>query len=73
MWTTFPPEIQTMKILFASDFHGNEQHLVALQQEVAEFEPDVFVYAGDFSPCRLLYKTAKEVDEYNLKYFFPII
>ena len=62
-----------MKILFASDFHGNEQQMEALEQEADAFAPDVFVYLGDISPNRFMYDNPEVCDEYNQRVFFPLV
>ena len=54
-----------MKILFASDFHGNEQQMEALEREAEGFAPDVFVYLGDISPNRFMYDNPEVCDQYN--------
>lgn len=62
-----------MKILFASDFHGNEQQMEALEREAESFCPDVFVYLGDISPNRFMYDNPEVCDAYNQRVFFPLI
>lgn len=62
-----------MKILFASDFHGNEQQMEALEREAEGFAPDVFVYLGDISPNRFMYDNPEVCDQYNQRVFFPVI
>ncbi|CAL5990903.1 Calcineurin-like_phosphoesterase [Hexamita inflata] len=62
-----------MKLLFASDFHGNEQHIAACCDISQQFNPDAFIYLGDFSPNRFMYDTPTKCDEYNQRVFFPKI
>lgn len=62
-----------MKLLVTSDFHGNTEHLAALEQLVKEQHTDIFVYAGDFSPARMWYPTPEDAIKYLESNFFNVI
>lgn len=62
-----------MKLLVTSDFHGNTEHLHALEEVVRAQKPDIFVYAGDFSPARMWWPTPEDAIKYLEENFFNVI
>ena len=59
-----------MKILVASDFHGNPQHISQVQQAVQDTNADIFIYAGDLGPNRVKYGDPIKQQRYVVKHFF---
>lgn len=62
-----------MKLLVTSDFHGNTEHLEALEEVVKAQKPDIFVYAGDFSPARMWWPSPEDAIQYLENNFFNVI
>ena len=62
-----------MKLLVTSDFHGNTEHLEALEEVVKAQKPDIFVYAGDFSPARMWWPSPEDAIQYLENSFFNVI
>lgn len=62
-----------MKILFASDLHGNDAQIRLLQSYIAQHDIDAFIFAGDLAPVRAVYNGPLNADVYIRRILFPTI
>lgn len=59
-----------MKIVIGSDFHGNPHHIAQIEKVVRDVGADIFIYAGDLGPNRVMYGDPIKQQEYVVQHFF---